>query len=139
MGGKLAWGLRFWRLLIGLSHIAPHAAERPGWAFPVTDKVQPPSTDDGQPKTAPGSDKTYTRKQINDLFNPPDWYPDMHPPMPQVVAHGNAPNGPRLRRLPFADRHRPRRIGLRRGAAGAVLQSARWPTTRAARARAPAR
>ena len=57
--------------------------------FPVTDKVQPPSKDDGQPKTAPGSDKTYTRKQIDDLFNPPDWYPDMHPPMPQVVAHGN--------------------------------------------------
>jgi cytochrome c553 len=64
------------------------AAERPGWAFPVTDKVQPPVQDDGQPKTAPGSDKTYTRQQIDDLFNPPDWYPDMHPPMPQVVAHG---------------------------------------------------
>ena len=28
------------------------AAERPDWAFPVTDKVQPPSTDDGKPKTA---------------------------------------------------------------------------------------
>ncbi len=65
------------------------AAERPDWAFPVTDKVQPPVKDDGQPKHAPGSDKSYTRKQIDDLFNPPDWYPDMHPPMPQVVAHGN--------------------------------------------------
>jgi cytochrome c553 len=65
------------------------AAEKPDWAFPVTDKVQPPSTDDGQPKHAPGSDKSYTRKQIDDLFNPPDWYPDLHPPMPQVVAHGN--------------------------------------------------
>ena len=80
-------------LLIGLSPIAAAAAEGPGWAFPVTDKVQPKTTpDDGKPKTAPGSDKTYTRKEINDLFNPPDWYPGMHPPMPQVVAHGNAPN-----------------------------------------------
>ncbi len=72
--------------------IIVYAAAGPDWAFPVTDKVQPPSKDDGQPHTAPGSGKTYTLKQINDLFNPPDWYPDMHPPMPQVVAHGNAPS-----------------------------------------------
>jgi cytochrome c553 len=51
--------------------------------------VLPPSKDDGQPKHAPGSDKSYTRAQIDDLFNAPDWFPDMHPPMPQVVAHGN--------------------------------------------------
>jgi cytochrome c553 len=76
-------------LLVAIAPIAAHAADRPDWAFPITDKVQPPSKDDGQPKTAPGSDKSYTRKQIDDLFNPPDWYPDMHPPMPQVVAHGN--------------------------------------------------
>ncbi len=76
-------------LLIGATPIVAYGADHPDWAFPVTDKVQPPLKDDGQPKTAPGSDKTYTRKQINDLFNPPDWYPDMHPPMPQVVAHGN--------------------------------------------------
>ena len=67
-------------------------ADKPDWAFPVSDKVQPPNRDDGKPKTAPGSDKTYTRAQIDDLFNPPDWYPDIHPPMPQVVAHGVAPN-----------------------------------------------
>jgi len=79
-------------LLIGLAPVMTYAADRPDWAFPVTDKTQPPSQDDGQPKTAPGSDKTYTRKQIDDLFNAPDWYPAMHPPMPQVVAHGNAPS-----------------------------------------------
>jgi cytochrome c553 len=76
-------------LLIGAAPIVAYGAGHPDWAFPVTDKVQPPTKDDGQPKTAPGSDKSYTRKQINDLFNPPDWYPDLHPPMPQVVAHGN--------------------------------------------------
>ncbi len=26
--------------------------------------------------------------QIDDLKNPPDWFPDEHPPMPGVVAHG---------------------------------------------------
>ncbi len=76
-------------LLVGLAPVLAYGADRPDWAFPVTDKVQPPSKDDGSAKTAPGSDKSYTRKQINDLFNPPDWYPDMHPPMPQIVAHGN--------------------------------------------------
>jgi cytochrome c553 len=81
-----------WVLLIGLAPIAVPilalAAERPDWAFPVTDKVQPPLPPDEQPHTVPGSDKSYTRKQIDDLFNPPDWYPDLHPPMPQIVAHG---------------------------------------------------
>ncbi len=71
------------------------AAERPDWAFPVTEKVQPPSRDDGKPKTAPGSTLSLTRAQIDDLFNPPDWYPDMHPPMPGVVAHGNKGEGVR--------------------------------------------
>jgi cytochrome c553 len=83
-----------WVLLIGLAPIAvpilAGAADRPDWAFPVTDKVQPPLPADEQPHTVPGSDKSYTRKQIDDLFNPPDWYPDMHPPMPQIVAHGEA-------------------------------------------------
>ena len=65
------------------------AAERPDWAFPVTDKVQPASRDDGGPKTAPGSALSLTRAQIDDLFNPPDWYPNLHPPMPAVVAHGD--------------------------------------------------
>jgi cytochrome c553 len=81
-----------WVLLIGLAPIAvpilAHGAERPDWAFPVTDKVQPPLPPDDAPHTVPGSDKSYTRKQIDDLFNPPDWYPDLHPPMPQIVAHG---------------------------------------------------
>jgi cytochrome c553 len=80
-------------LLIGLAPLIAYAAEGPDWAFPVTDKVQPQTApDDGKPKTAPGSARTYTRQQINDLFNPPDWYPDMHSPMPQVVAHGDPPN-----------------------------------------------
>lgn len=80
-----------WVLLVGLLPVVAHGDERPDWAFPVTDKVPPPGVvrDDGQPKTAPDSDKSYTRKQIDDLFNAPDWYPNMHPPMPQVVAHGN--------------------------------------------------
>ena len=84
------------RLILALAlsalPVAALAADRPDWAFPVTEKVQPPSRDDGSPKTAPGSPLSLTRAQIDDLFNPPDWRPDMHPPMPDVVAHGRRPN-----------------------------------------------
>lgn len=79
-----------WLLALTLFPTAALALDGPDWAFPVTDKNAPPVTDDGQPKHAPGSSKAYTKAQIEDLYNPPDWYPDIHPPMPQVVAHGNA-------------------------------------------------
>ena len=77
-------------LLIGLVPGVSLAAERPDWAFPVADAVQPTTTDNDQPKTLAGSTKSYTQKQIDDLKNPPDWFPDMHPPMPEPVAHGTA-------------------------------------------------
>ena len=76
-------------VMLAVAPAAALAAEKPDWAFPVTEKVLPPSRDDGKPKTAPGSTLSLTRDQIDDLFNAPDWFPDMHPPMPQVVAHGN--------------------------------------------------
>jgi cytochrome c553 len=75
-------------LLIGLVSAVAHGADRPDWAFPVADKVQPPTKKDDQPKTLAGSALSYTQKQIDDLKNPPDWFPDMHPVMPPVVAHG---------------------------------------------------
>jgi cytochrome c553 len=82
-------------LVLVLAPTAALAVERPDWAFPVTEKVLPPSKDDGKPKTAPGSTLSLTRAQIDDLFNAPDWFPDLHPPMPQVVAHGNKDAGVR--------------------------------------------
>ena len=51
----------------------------------------PTAPDDGKPKQVPGSTKTYVQKQIDDQMSPPDWFPDEHPPLPQVVAHGGAP------------------------------------------------
>jgi cytochrome c553 len=65
------------------------ALDYPDWAFPVTDKNAPAVKDDGLPKHVPGSDRAYTKAQIEDAFNPPDWFPGIHPSMPQVVAHGN--------------------------------------------------
>jgi cytochrome c553 len=79
-----------WALVVGIAPALALGAERPEWAFPVASKVQPPTKQDDQPKTLPGSSKSYTQKQIDDLKNPPDWFPSLHPPMPDIVAHGTA-------------------------------------------------
>jgi cytochrome c553 len=52
--------------------------------------VQPPAPppDDGLAKQMPGSSRSYTVKQARDNSNPPDWYPDEHPPIPKVAANG---------------------------------------------------
>jgi cytochrome c553 len=47
-----------------------------------------------------------------DVLNPPDWYPDEHPPMPAVVAHGSPPQGERTAPvLPCALCHLPNGLG----------------------------
>ncbi len=61
------------------------------WAFPVADKVQP-TVDAAKLHTLPGSTLSLTAPQIDDLLNPPDWYPSEHPAPPQIVQHGTAPN-----------------------------------------------
>lgn len=37
---------------------------------------------------ATGSKLRFPETQINDSYGPPDWFPDEHPPMPDIVAHG---------------------------------------------------
>ena len=62
----------------------------PSWAFPVQAGQLPPEP--AGPKTLPGSTKQYTTPQIDDLLNPPDWFPETHPPAPGIVqkGHGDA-------------------------------------------------
>src|SRR5262245_15981383 len=64
------------------------AAEKPEWAFPVTEKDQPP------PRYAPDRVRTVgtvsvTRAGADDFYNIPNWRPDMYPPMPKIVQFGN--------------------------------------------------
>jgi cytochrome c553 len=47
---------------------------------------------DPTPKHLPGSSLTFTAAQISDRFGPADWYPDDHPAMPDIVAHGRKPD-----------------------------------------------
>jgi cytochrome c553 len=78
-------------LLLSLLPAAAAAAERPPWAFGPerTGEAVARKPDDGVLKQAPGSAKRYTQAQIDDPMHPPDWFPDEHPEMPRVVAHGN--------------------------------------------------
>jgi cytochrome c553 len=77
--------------LLSLLPTLATAAERPGWAFGPerTGEAVARKPDDGVLKQAPGSARQYTQAQIDDPMHPPDWFPDEHPPMPRVVAHGN--------------------------------------------------
>ncbi len=78
-------------LLIAIS-AAPQqqsASRGPSWAFPAGEQPQSLHKEGPGLLSVPGSTRKYTQQQIDDGFNPPDWFPDEHAPMPQVVARGN--------------------------------------------------
>jgi cytochrome c553 len=63
----------------------------PPWAYTVNPPPTPgakPSPPDPAPKQVPGSTVSLTIAQTRDAYNPPDWHPNDHPPMPPSVAHG---------------------------------------------------
>lgn len=79
-----------------LAALGAHADDAPPPAFaypfePPPAQPAPPAPDNGEIKRVPGSAASYTISQIRDLFNGPDWHPDDHPAMPEVVAHGRKP------------------------------------------------
>src|SRR5712691_2015085 len=65
------------------------AADGLDWAYPVAPRPEP--LDNLVLKQVPGTTRAYTQAQIDDPFNPPDWFPDEHPPLPPIVAQGNKP------------------------------------------------
>jgi cytochrome c553 len=70
----------------GLAQQAPTSGY-PSWAFPLTvEKKFPP--EGATRKTLPGSPRSYTQEEIDDLRNPPDWFPDRRPDPPSIVLQG---------------------------------------------------
>jgi cytochrome c553 len=67
-------------------------AQQPGgnltWAYPVPNPPASAGAPDNAPKAVPGSSRSYTQAQIDDQFNPPDWFPGEHGPLPNVVQKG---------------------------------------------------
>jgi cytochrome c553 len=74
-------------VLVAVSAFGQQAGKALVWAYPVPDPA-PTSANDVTPKKIPGSTKSYTQAQIDDQFNPPDWFPDEHGPLPSVVQKG---------------------------------------------------
>jgi cytochrome c553 len=66
------------------------AASFPAWAYPWAPDFKA-APDDGVPRHVPDSTASFTITQERDLFFVPDWHPEDHPPMPDIVAHGRRP------------------------------------------------
>jgi cytochrome c553 len=78
--------------LAGLALVgSASAAEKPDWAFPITEKDLPPPRIEGTRlrPPPPGSTLSIERAKADDMFDIPNWYPDMYPPMPKIVQFGD--------------------------------------------------
>ncbi|HLK83815.1 MAG TPA: cytochrome C [Xanthobacteraceae bacterium] len=60
----------------------------PDWAFNIPDKIQPAAIRPEGIVKAPGSAKEYEWAKVAGNANPPDWFPDEHPPAPRAVTGG---------------------------------------------------
>jgi cytochrome c553 len=70
---------------------SPSAASFPAWAYPWAPDFKVAPADD-IPQHVPDSTASFSVKQERDLFLVPDWHPEEHPAMPDVVAHGRMPD-----------------------------------------------
>jgi cytochrome c553 len=64
----------------------------PYWAFTGDSPAAKSEPTSNAAQHVPNSSQSYTLPQISDLFSVPDWHPNSHLPMPDVVAHGQKPN-----------------------------------------------
>ena len=77
--------------IMGAESAAPAADLPPPWAFAVNPPDFKPPADDGSLRHVPDSSLAFTLTQVRDSFVSPDWHPEDHPPLPEVVAHGRKP------------------------------------------------
>jgi cytochrome c553 len=78
----------------------------PNWAYgfttPPPPSAPPPpgpapaAAPDTTLHTLPGSKLTFTRAQIANRYGPADWFPEDHPAMPDIVAHGRESAQPQV-------------------------------------------
>lgn len=77
---------------IAVEAVTAQSAAAPEWAYPIAAPGSARPPDDGALIRVAGSDVELTQTQINDRFGPADWFPQEHPAMPDVVAHGAPPD-----------------------------------------------
>jgi cytochrome c553 len=76
-----------------LPAVAFAADVTPTWSFFIPDVHQPAEVARLGTYTLPGSVQRYSQAQIDDLKNPPDWFPQAHPPFPAAVIKGGEARG----------------------------------------------
>lgn len=80
------------RLPAGAAELsAPAADVPPPWAYPFDPPGLVPTVDDGSLRHVPESTQAYTLSQVRDGFHAPDWHPEAHPAMPEIVVNGRKP------------------------------------------------
>ena len=72
------------------------AAPPPNPMPPPAPPAPPAALDTTVQHTLPGSNATFTRAQIANRYGPADWYPEDHPAMPDLVAHGRESAQPQI-------------------------------------------
>jgi cytochrome c553 len=83
-------GIAFW----AYGYLAPHANPGDyttrclGETPKPCDRGTLPQDPTNTPRRVAGSDRTFTLAEINAPHGPADWFPNDHPPMPPIVAHG---------------------------------------------------
>jgi cytochrome c553 len=102
---KLQYGAFAGIFMIAISILAQnpgntaHSRILPIWAYPVaapTPQSAAPNpagnTANGRiPQHLPGTAVSYTKEQVGNHFEIPDWFPNSHPLMPRIVAEGREP------------------------------------------------
>jgi cytochrome c553 len=63
----------------------------PEWAYVTRRPDLKDPVDDGSLRHVPDSSRAWTLTQLQDFFFAPDWHPEDHPPLPEIVAHGSKP------------------------------------------------
>lgn len=62
----------------------------PAWAYLWNPAVESPTG--ATMERVPRSTQTFSQNQARDLFFVPDWYPQDHLPMPDIIRHGKKPD-----------------------------------------------
>jgi cytochrome c553 len=119
------------KIILGLLCISPLALpfvfngseDFPSWAYPVTPPPRPgpqaaKPKDDGKQFHVPESDVALTRTEIEGRDTVPDWHPNDHPTMPDIVKNGR----PNVRACAYC--HQPNGTGRPESASLAGLTEA---------------
>jgi cytochrome c553 len=92
--------------MAGTAAVTEAADMEPAWAYgfdsppPLGMALAAPNPpqmlDSTTQYTVPGSQFSFARAQIANRYGPADWFPEDHPPMPDVVAHGREAAQPQI-------------------------------------------